>query len=56
MKPSQIRKLIICIVGLGSIAAARYGFNLEGSEQFWIDAILSLLTAAGVYIAPNESA
>jgi len=47
-------KLIAAVVGLVVMIAARYGLDLEGSQQAIIDALVGIVTAVSVYLAPNK--
>jgi hypothetical protein len=49
-------KLIVAIVGVGVMLAARYGFDLSASAQPIADGIIAFLTAAGVFALPNKEA
>lgn len=53
---TNYRKLITALVGLAVLGAARYGFDLSGQEQMIVDTLVSVLTAVGVYAAPNTAA
>ena len=53
---TNYRKLIAALVGLAVLAASRYGFDLSGQEQMIVDTVVSVLTAFGVYKAPNTGA
>lgn len=47
-------KLIVAVVGLGVMLAARYGIDLSSQAQAFTDIALSLATAFGIYQVPNK--
>ena len=53
---SYYSKLIAALVGLALILAGRYGIDLVGSEVLITDAIGTIVTAVGVYLAKNKPA
>lgn len=50
-----IRKAVVAVVGLGLIMLNRHvGLDLTDFEPAAVDAVLAILTAAGVYAVRNE--
>ena len=51
----KIRKLVVAVIGLIALFVyQRFGVDLTGMEQPIIEGVLMLLTAWGVYQAPND--
>lgn len=52
---AAIRKLVIAVVGLALIVVnTKWGVDLTGMEPTLVNLVLGGLTAAGIYVAPNE--
>ena len=48
-------KAIVAVVGgIVMVAQKHLGIDLTGTEAIWIDIIVAVLTAAGVYGLPNQ--
>lgn len=51
----QIRKLIVAVIGLAAILLNQHlGVDLTGMTDQAADAIISVLTALGVWAIPND--
>ena len=51
---SAYNKLIVALVGVAVMLGQRYGLDLEGQQGAIVDIIVAVLTAAGVFAAPNK--
>ena len=49
-------KLIVAVVGLAVLLAARYGIDLSAQASTIVDLVVALATAFGVYQVPNKGA
>lgn len=53
---TQYNKLIAAAVGLLVLVGARYGLNLEESQQLITDAVVAIVTAVSVWAVKNKPA
>ena len=53
---SKYRKLIVALVGVAAIVLGPSMLDVVPDEQMFTQAVIGLLTAAGIWGVPNETA